>query len=83
MEIFSRILQGALSAGASDVHLKVNSPVVFRVDVDIVPVEAPLPTTEWFDVILSKIVPERLRQLGRQDARSTSPICCPASAASA
>ncbi|MDR3402881.1 MAG: PilT/PilU family type 4a pilus ATPase [Chthoniobacter sp.] len=67
MEVFSRILQGAVSAGASDVHLKVNSPVVFRVNGELVPVEAPLPTAEWFTVILAKIVPERLRQQLEQD----------------
>ncbi|MEP6667949.1 MAG: PilT/PilU family type 4a pilus ATPase [Chthoniobacter sp.] len=61
MEVFSRILQGAVAAGASDIHLKVNSPVVFRVSGELVPVEAPLPTTEWFNTILAKIVPEHLR----------------------
>jgi twitching motility protein PilT len=61
MQVFSRILQGAVSAGASDVHLKVNSPVVFRVAGDLVPVEAPLPTTEWIAGVLARIVPEHLR----------------------
>ncbi|MEI9893604.1 MAG: PilT/PilU family type 4a pilus ATPase [Chthoniobacter sp.] len=61
MEVFSRILQGAVSAGASDVHLKVNSPVVFRLSGELVPVEAPLPTTGWFDTILAQIVPESAR----------------------
>jgi len=67
MEVFSRILQGAVSAGASDVHLKVNSTVVFRVNGELVPVEAPLPTTEWFAAILKKIVPEHLRPLLEHD----------------
>ncbi len=62
MEVFSRILQGAVAAGASDIHLKVNGPVVFRIGGDLVPVEAPLPTTEWFTTILAKIVPEHQRQ---------------------
>ncbi|HSI11912.1 MAG TPA: PilT/PilU family type 4a pilus ATPase [Chthoniobacter sp.] len=61
MQVFARILQGAVSAGASDVHLKVNSPVVFRIAGDLVPVEAPLPTAEWFAAILAKIIPEHLR----------------------
>ncbi len=61
MQVFARILQGAVSAGASDVHLKVNSSVVFRISGELVPVEAPLPTTEWFEVILAKIIPEHLR----------------------
>src|SRR6185312_9086003 len=55
MEIFSRILQGAVQAGASDIHLKVESPVIFRITGDLVPVEAPLPTAEWFTGVLAKI----------------------------
>jgi len=61
MEIFSRILQGALAAGASDVHLKVDAPVIFRIAGDLVPVEAPQPTEEWLASILGQIVPEHLR----------------------
>ena len=52
MEIFARILQGALSAGASDVHLKVDGPVVFRISGELVPVEAPYPTAEWLGNVL-------------------------------
>ncbi len=61
MEIFSRILQGALAAGASDVHLKVGGPVIFRLAGDLVPVEAPYPTAEWMTAVLGHIVPEHLR----------------------
>jgi twitching motility protein PilT len=67
MEVFSRILQGAVAAGASDIHLKVNGPVVFRIAGDLVPVEAPLPTHEWFAEVLAKIVPEHLRASLEQD----------------
>ena len=67
MQIFSRILQGAVSAGASDVHLKVNSAVVFRIAGDLVPVEAPLPTEEWLAGVLAKIVPEHLRAQWEHD----------------
>ncbi|HEY3901735.1 MAG TPA: PilT/PilU family type 4a pilus ATPase [Chthoniobacter sp.] len=62
MEIFTRILEGAIVAGASDVHLKVDGPVIFRVSGELVPVEAPHPTAEWLDSILSKIVPEHLQE---------------------
>jgi twitching motility protein PilT len=62
MEIFTRILQGAVSAGASDVHIKVNGPVIFRIAGELVPVEAPQPTTEWLQGVLNKVVPEHLRE---------------------
>jgi len=67
MQVFTRILQGAVSAGASDVHLKVESPVIFRITGELVPVEAPLPTVEWFDTVLAAIVPEHLRDRLEQD----------------
>src|SRR5213595_3216696 len=67
MEIFSRILEGAVSAGASDVHLKVNGPVIFRIAGELVPVEAPLPTEEWFAGVVAKIVPEHLRAQWEHD----------------
>jgi twitching motility protein PilT len=67
MQVFARILQGAVSAGASDIHLKVNSPVIFRIAGDLVPVEAPLPTPEWFAGILAKVVPEHLRAQFERD----------------
>jgi len=67
MEIFSRILQGALAAGASDVHLKLDSPVVFRIAGDLVPVEAPQPTAEWMATVIGEIVPEHLRARLEQD----------------
>jgi twitching motility protein PilT len=62
MEILSRILEGAVAAGASDVHFKPDAPVTFRIRGDLVPVEAPQPTTEWLHGILAQIVPEHLRE---------------------
>jgi twitching motility protein PilT len=67
MEVFSRILQGAVSAGASDVHIKVDSTVIFRVAGELVPVEAPVPTAEWLDHVLATIVPAHLRARWDQD----------------
>jgi twitching motility protein PilT len=67
MQVFSRILQGAVSAGASDVHLKVDGPVIFRIAGELVPVEAPQPTTEWFKNVLGTIVPDYLRTRLEQD----------------
>src|SRR3954463_11063188 len=62
MEILKRILEGAIAAGASDVHLKPDAPVIFRIRGDLVPVEAPVPTAPWLAEILGQMVPAHLRE---------------------
>ena len=61
MEIFERILKGAVEAGASDVHLKIGAPVIFRIAGELVPVDAPPPDAAWMDTVLAQIVPAHLR----------------------
>jgi twitching motility protein PilT len=61
MEIFERILQGAVAAGASDIHLKPGAPVIFRVAGELVPVDAPPPTLAWMQAVLDQVVPAHLR----------------------
>jgi twitching motility protein PilT len=65
MEIFEQILRGATAAGASDIHLKIGAPITFRIQRDLVPVDAPVPTAAWIQQILENIVPAHLR--GRLD----------------
>ncbi len=67
MEILNRILEGAIAAGASDIHLKPDAPVIFRIRGDLVPVEAPLPTAAWLSGILGQMVPEHLRERLERD----------------
>ncbi len=62
MEIFQRILQTAVDGGASDVHIKVNSPVIFRINRQLVAIEAPTPTLAWVDKIVDSIVPKHARR---------------------
>jgi twitching motility protein PilT len=62
MEILHRILEGAIAAGASDIHLKQDAPVVFRLRGDLVPVEAPRPTAEWLATVLAAMLPAHLRE---------------------
>lgn len=57
MEIFQRILQTAVDGGASDVHLKVDAPVIFRINRQLVAIEAPTPTLEWIEKVVRAIVP--------------------------
>jgi twitching motility protein PilT len=58
MEVFQSILHAAAESGASDVHLKIASPVMFRISGELVSVEAPEPTEAWMSEILRQIVPE-------------------------
>jgi twitching motility protein PilT len=45
--LFHQILSGALAAAASDIHIKPQSPVVFRLDRQLVPIDCPFPTEDW------------------------------------
>ncbi len=62
MEIFHRILNIAVQGGASDVHIKIGEPVVFRISRQLVPIEAPIPTTEWMNNVVEKIVPKHAQK---------------------
>src|SRR5438477_2348764 len=62
MELFNRILQSAVEGGASDVHLKIGTPVVFRINRQLVAVEAPHPTAQWMEKIVEQIVPKHAKK---------------------
>ena len=61
MEILSKILHAAVEAHASDLHMKVAHPVTFRINRQLITVDAPQPTEEWFEKVLSHIVPPHLK----------------------
>lgn len=61
MDNFVQILRGAVAAGASDVHIKADGPVIFRIQRELCPVDAPAPTDSWIKSIISEIVPPHLR----------------------
>jgi twitching motility protein PilT len=61
MEIFHRILQTAIDGGASDVHLKIGGPVVFRINRQLIAIEAPVPTPEWMEKVVTTMVPRHLK----------------------
>src|SRR6266478_3989820 len=62
MELFQRILKTAMEGEASDVHLKVGGPVIFRIHRQLVAIECPQPTEEWINKIVDAIIPAHLRQ---------------------
>jgi len=61
MELFHRILKIAVDGGASDVHLKIGTPVVFRINRQLVAIECPFPTQDWANKIVQQITPEHMR----------------------
>ncbi|MGD0814046.1 MAG: PilT/PilU family type 4a pilus ATPase [Verrucomicrobiota bacterium] len=67
MEIFLRILTAAVEGGASDVHLKVGGQVIFRINRQLVVVEAPTPTPEWMAKVVDNIVPKHAKKLLEAD----------------
>src|SRR5437660_11250467 len=62
MELFQRILQTAIDGGASDIHLKIGTSVVFRINRQLVAIEAPAPRLEWMNQVVETIVPRHLRK---------------------
>ncbi|MCX8107357.1 MAG: PilT/PilU family type 4a pilus ATPase, partial [Verrucomicrobiae bacterium] len=61
METFYKILQTAVEGGASDVHLKPNGPVIFRINRQLVAIQAPIPTEEWINKVVDHIVPRHAK----------------------
>src|SRR3954454_2348515 len=61
MDTFTQILRGAIEAGASDVHIKSEGAVIFRIQRELCPVDAPQPTETWIKAIIAEIVPPHLR----------------------
>ena len=62
MERFHRILALAVEGGASDVHIKIGAPVIFRINRKLISIECPLPTIEWMETIMENIVPKHAKK---------------------
>ena len=62
MEMFHKILKTAVDGGASDVHLKTLTPVIFRISRQLIAIECPYPTIEWMNHIVDTIVPNHLKK---------------------
>jgi len=60
MELFYKVLKTAVAGGASDVHLKIGTPVVFRINRELVAIECPHPTAEWMNKVVQSITPSHL-----------------------
>jgi twitching motility protein PilT len=67
MEMFQRILKTAVDGGASDVHLKMGTPVIFRINRQLVAIECPFPTNEWMNNVVKQITPAHLTKRVEQE----------------
>jgi twitching motility protein PilT len=61
MEMLERILKTAVEGGASDVHLKISTPVIFRINRQLIAIECPYPTEEWMNKVVGIITPHHLK----------------------
>jgi len=60
MEMFHRILKTAVEGGASDIHLKIGTPVIFRINRQLIAIECPFPTGDWINNVVKAITPAHL-----------------------
>ena len=62
MELFNKILKVAVDGGASDIHVKIGTPVILRISRQLIAMECPFPTTEWMANVVKNIVPPHLTE---------------------
>ena len=67
MELFHRILKTAVDGGASDVHIKIGTPIIFRINQELITIEAPEPTADWVNNVVEEIVPKHGKALLEQN----------------
>ena len=67
MDLFYKILKTAVDGGASDVHLKIATPVIYRINRELIAVECPFPTLEWMNSVVNGITPVHLKQKLQDD----------------
>jgi len=62
MELFYKILKTAVDGHASDVHLKIGTPVIFRINRELIAIECPHPSEAWMNQIVTTITPAHLKK---------------------
>jgi len=62
MELFYKILKTAVDGHASDVHIKIGTPVVFRIHRELIAIECPHPTESWMNAVVEAVTPAHLKQ---------------------
>ena len=67
MELFIKILKTAVQGGASDIHIKVGTPVIFRINRELVSIDCPTPTEQWMNNVIEKVTPIHLKKKLEED----------------
>jgi twitching motility protein PilT len=62
MELFHKILSTAAKGGASDLHIKIGTPVIFRINRELISIECPIPTEQWINNVVDKITPMHMKK---------------------
>ena len=62
MELFYKILKTAVDGNASDVHIKIGTPVIFRINRELISIECPVPTDQWMNNVIEKLTPIHLKK---------------------
>ena len=62
MELFNKILKTAVQGGASDIHIKVGTPVVFRINRELISIDCPVPTEQWLNEVVDKMTPVHMKK---------------------
>jgi twitching motility protein PilT len=60
--MFLKILKTAVEGGASDIHLKIATPVIFRINRQLVAIDCPHPAEGWMNSVVEQITPAHLKQ---------------------
>jgi twitching motility protein PilT len=67
MELFHKVLKAAVDGGASDVHIKIGTPVIYRISRHLIAVDCPIPTDEWMGGVVDGICPAHLKKRLEQE----------------
>jgi twitching motility protein PilT len=62
MELFHKILKAAVDGGASDIHIKVGTPVIFRISRELISIDCPIPTEQWLSDVVEKMTPAHMKK---------------------
>jgi twitching motility protein PilT len=60
MELFNKILKAAVDSHASDIHVKVGNPVIFRISRELISIDCPMPTEQWLNDVVHQITPAHM-----------------------
>jgi twitching motility protein PilT len=77
MELFNKILKAASDGGASDVHMKVGTPVIFRISRELISIDCPVPTEQWMNNVIDKMTPVHLKKKLEEDREIDFSYCVP------